>query len=272
MVLKPLLYANSSNRATAARLELERRYGNYEPHEANILIALGGDGLMLEALTAAMAYQLPVYSMNLGHVGARLNEYNSNRLEEKISNAVPINVHPLRTQGTYQKGQKLCYFDGIAWNEVGVMRLRSQAAHLLVQVGNKKEFLMIGDGHIIGTPMGSTSYNESAGGHLLGWRESLLSSTSICSISPAIRSYFKDNEKVHITPLNIAKRPVRVCADNATYDNVRECDIFKDFDHYVQVLYDPLKVKQLNRRATIIRCKRPLIHLLNKMQEKLRRI
>lgn len=272
MELKPYLYASVSSRAKAAQMELERRYGNFRPQEANVLVALGGDGLMLEALTEGLKYQLPVYAMNRGHVGAHLNNYEPDRLEEKISEAIKVDLNPLRAMGTYRKGQSRFYFDMVAWNEVSVMRLSSQAAHLLIKVGDEKEFLSIGDGHIIATPLGSTSYNESSGGHLLGWRESLLAGTSICSITPAVRSYFKDQKKVHITPLHTAKRPVQIAADNVCYKNITECDILKDFHHRVQVLYDPSKVEQLDKRAQVIRFKRPFVHLLNKVQEQIRQL
>lgn len=272
MELRPYLYASTSSRAKAAQMELERRYGNFKPQEANVLIALGGDGLMLEALTEGLKHQLPVYGMNRGHVGARLNNYEPDKLEEKISNAVAVDVNPLCAVGTYLNGQARVHFNAVAWNEVSVMRLGSQAAHLLIKVGKEKEFLSIGDGHIIATPLGSTSYNESAGGHLLGWRESLLASTSICSISAAIHSYLNDWEKVHITPLHAVKRPVQIAADNLSYENVMECGIFKDFSRHVQVLYDPSQVERLDRRARIIRFKRPFVRLLNKMQERLRQL
>ncbi len=272
MELKPYLYASVSSRSKAAQAELERRYGNFKPQDANVLIALGGDGLMLEALTEGLKHQLPVYGMNRGHVGAHLNSYDPNILEEKISNAVEVDLNPLRVIGTYQERKERFYFDMVAWNEVSVMRLSSQAAHLLIKVGSEEEFLSIGDGHIIATPLGSTSYNESSGGHLLGWRESLLAGTSICSITPAVRSCFSDQKRVHITPLHTAKRPVQVSADNMSYKNITECDIFKDFNRRVRVLYDPSKAEQLDKRAQVIRFKRPFVYLLNKVNERLRQL
>lgn len=272
MAFKPYFYDNASKRAKAAKLDLERKYGRFSLAQANVLVALGGDGLMLEALSKALKFQMPIYGMNLGHLGARLNKYNPNQLEERIFKAIPCDLNPLKAVGIHKKRQKITPFDVIAWNEVGIMRSNSQASHLLIQVENEEKVVSVGDGHIIATALGSTSYNESAGGHLLGWRERLLTSTSICSISPAIRTYFNDKTKVHITPLDINKRPVKILADNTKRGNVIECDIFMDHTQTAKVLYDESKICEMDKRAKIIIQNRPLVHLINKMQAQLRRI
>ncbi|MCL4141483.1 UNVERIFIED_CONTAM: hypothetical protein GTU68_006347 [Idotea baltica] len=154
--------SSDTEEAREALEELSERYGNVPPQEADVIVALGGDGLMLQTLHAHMGSGKPIYGMNRGSVGFLMNEYRHNDLKERLSKADVTTIRPLEMTATTEDGN---VHKALAINEVSLLRQTSQAARLRISVdGRVRLDELICDGIIVATPAGSTAYNLSAHG------------------------------------------------------------------------------------------------------------
>src|SRR5215475_267013 len=151
--------------AHGARAQLQATYGNSPPEEAEVIVALGGDGFMLETLHATLELEVPIYGMNLGTVGFLLNSYSAGDLQQRIAAATPVDLYPLRMRACVTSGE---IHEGLAINEVSVFRETRQAASLSIEIdGVCRLPQLVCDGLLVATPAGSTAYNLSAHGPII---------------------------------------------------------------------------------------------------------
>src|SRR5690606_1505821 len=168
--------------AEAARRELVARYGDARLEDANVIVALGGDGHMLQTLHASHGSGKPIYGMNRGSVGFLLNEYGTENLHERLEGAERVVIHPLVMDAMQVDGSKQ---SARAFNEVSLFRQSYQAAKLQIAVDGKVRLNeLVADGILVATPVGSTAYNLSAHGPILPLNAPLLALTPLSPFRP----------------------------------------------------------------------------------------
>ena len=225
--------------ATRAAERLIERYGNVALEEAGAIVALGGDGLMLQTLHKVMSRDIPIYGMNCGSVGFLMNEYDENNLPEKLQSAEISIIHPLSMTVTERNGQTA---SALAINEVSLFRQRYQAAKLQISVDEKIRLPeLICDGVLLSTPAGSTAYNLSAHGPILPLNAPLLALTPISPFRPRRwrGALLPNSAKVEIKVVESDKRPVSAVADHTEIDFVERVLIKQDTDISLQLMFDP---------------------------------
>ncbi len=225
--------------AEEARLRLVEKYGDVPPEEADCIVALGGDGLMLRTLHSHMDSRKPIYGMNRGSVGFLMNQYREAGLRKRISEAKPSIVHPLLMHATNVHGDE---FSAHAINEVSLLRQTSQIAKLRILVNGQERLPeLITDGVLISTPAGSTAYNLSANGPILPLDAPLMALTPISAFRPRRwrGALLPDAAKVRIEVLESPKRPVSVVADHDEFRDLAFVDIAMDHGTDLVLLHDP---------------------------------
>ena len=235
---KILFVASSDKEAISAKTNLSDRYGNYDPENANVIVALGGDGFMLKTLHEHIDSNIPVYGMNCGSVGFLMNEYSADDLPQRLQKASEIEFHPLVMEATDSQGQLRT---AVAINEVSLFRRSSQAAKLCISIDGKirLEELMC-DGILLATPAGSTAYNLSAHGPILPKAANLLALTPISAYRPRRwrGALLPNHVLVTIEILNSEKRPVNAVADNYEINDVKKVDIKENKTSKSLALFD----------------------------------
>ncbi len=231
--------ASPAPEARAAAELLSKRYGNATPAKADIIVALGGDGLMLRTLHRFMMKPKPIYGMNCGSVGFLMNEFRADKLIERLAEAGRSVIHPLQMRATGKGGRALTAH---AINEVSLLRQSAQAAKLAIAVDGKTRLEeLIADGVLVATPAGSTAYNLSANGPILPLNAPMLALTPLAAFRP--RSWrgalLPDKAVVTITVLEAEKRPVRAVADHAELAAVTRVSIAMDRSIDLILLHDP---------------------------------
>ena len=231
--------ASETKEAEEAHAKLTARYGNAAPAEADAIIALGGDGLMLQTMHNHLNSRIPIYGMNRGSVGFLLNDYQDNGLKERLEQAEITVIHPLRMTVRNVKGET---HQALAINEVSLFRQIYQAAKLKIAVdGTVRLAELICDGVLVSTPAGSTAYNLSAHGPILPITAPLLALTPICPFRPRRwRGALLPNEaKVMIDVLEPDKRPVSAVADNTEFRHVAAVEIMEESGIDIFMMFDP---------------------------------
>jgi NAD+ kinase len=224
--------------ANAAREALAERYGDIPVEQADVLVALGGDGFMLETLRRALPSRKPVYGMNRGSVGFLMNDYAEENLLERIAGAERAVIYPLvmTTRDAAGKTQ-----EAIAINEVSLLRQTYQTAKLRILIDSKVRMAeLICDGVIVSTPAGSTAYNLSAHGPIIPLSGEVLALTPISAFRPrrwrgALLSH---KDKVTFQILESEKRPVSAVADNIEVRDVIQVDVVEDRSVGLTILFD----------------------------------
>jgi NAD+ kinase len=174
--------ASTADEAQAACAELRSQYDNVAVEDADVIVALGGDGFVLQTLHASMNTGKLVYGMNRGSVGFLMNKYSPTSLRERIAHAVENSIRPLKMQTTDDEGNRAIAY---AINEVSLFRQSYQAAKLRVVIdGNERLPELICDGLLLSTPAGSTAYNFSAHGPILPLEAPLLALTPVSAFRP----------------------------------------------------------------------------------------
>jgi len=231
--------AATTPEARAAYDALEKRYGNADPKAADVIVALGGDGLMLQTLHKFMNSGKPIYGMHRGTVGFLMNEFSEEHLPERIA-AAQINViHPLVMRARDGQGRT---HEHRAINEVSIFRQSAQAAHLRILIDGKERLTeLIADGVLVATPAGSTAYNLSVQGPIIPINAPLLALTPISPFRPRRwhGALLPDKAKVTIEVLEAEKRPVAAVADHDEVRFVRSVDIAMDHEVAINMLFDP---------------------------------
>ena len=236
--MKIALTATDQPKAQEAHAELSKRYDIVDAIDADIIIALGGDGLMLQCLKKSMDTHQKIFGMHCGSVGFLMNNYSPDNLEERLTAAVENKLSPLRMTAIDIRGTKQ---EARAINEVSLLRKSAQAAHLKIMVDDRERLSELAcDGVMVATPAGSTAYNLSVHGPILPINATLLALTPISAFRPRRwrGALLPDNAKVTIRCLDYEKRPVSAMADNFEILNVTEVDIEQDKSTELKILFD----------------------------------
>jgi NAD+ kinase len=231
--------ASDAPPARRALSRLIKRYGNAAESKAEVVVALGGDGLMLQALHKFVASGLPIYGMNRGTVGFLMNDFSEAGLPERLQSAEQTTIYPLRMKATSADGHVKV---AIAFNEVSLLRQRHQAAKIKIAIdGSTRLEELVCDGLIVATPVGSTAYNLSAYGPILPVGSPLLALTPISAFRPRRwrGAILPQRAKVQLLILESEKRPVAAVADHVEVRNVISVDISQDRKKPTRVLFDP---------------------------------
>jgi NAD+ kinase len=238
-VLKICFVASRSDEAQAGLARLEKKYGNVTPKEADVIVALGGDGFMLSTQHRFMNSGTPVYGMNKGTVGFLMNEYRETGLKKRLAAAVENRIQPLVMIATDSSG-KLHRHKAI--NEVSMLRQSYQAASLKISIDGKTRLeTLVGDGVLVSTPAGSTAYNLSAHGPILPLDAPLLALTPISPFRPRRwrGALIPATSEVEITVNEPKKRPVNAVADHFEVKSVTKVVVREDPESTGIILFDP---------------------------------
>ncbi len=174
--------ASDSKVAQKALKELIKIYKNTSIDQADVIVALGGDGLLLNVIETYGINKTPIYGMNRGTIGFLMNSFSKENLIARINNAILTKISPLVMEAIDINDNK---YKGIAINEVSLLRQSRMTAKVIINVNNKKRLNeLVCDGVMVATPAGSTAYNLSANGPILPINSKLLSLTSICAFRP----------------------------------------------------------------------------------------
>ncbi|MCB1448179.1 MAG: NAD kinase [Rhizobiaceae bacterium] len=231
--------ASSADDAQAALRDLSARYASVSIEEADVIVALGGDGFVLQMLHRTMNSGKLVYGMNRGSVGFLMNEYSTDGLLDRIAHAAENSIHPLKMETVDQSGETRTEF---AINEVSVFRQSYQAAKLRVRVDGRQRLAeLICDGLLLATPAGSTAYNFSAHGPILPLEAPLLALTPISAFRPRRwrGALLPDRVHVEIEVLEADKRPVNAVADHDEVKSIVSVRIMQSKDDTAWLLSDP---------------------------------
>lgn len=213
--------------AVKARNTLAERYGDTAPSQADAIVALGGDGFMLQTLHRFINDKIPIYGMNRGSVGFLMNDYREEGLIERLAAANVTRIHPLTMVATDITGKA---HKSLAINEVSLFRQRHQAAKLQISIDGKVRMEeLICDGVLVATPAGSTAYNLSAHGPIVPITAPLLAVTPISPFRPRRWRGALLPNRVHISiaVLESEKRPVSAVADHFETRDVVQVEIEK---------------------------------------------
>ena len=219
--------------------DLVDRYGQNAIEEATIVVALGGDGFMLQTLHDTQHLALPVYGMNRGTVGFLMNAYHSDDLFERLEQSERAEIHPLSVTVTSQYRKT---HSALAINEVSLLRAGPQAAKLRISVdGRIRMDEMVCDGALLATPAGSTAYNYSAHGPILPIDADVFALTALNAFRPRRWRGALLPQKAHVRfdVLESQKRPVRADADSQSFDDVVRVDIVSERSITHALLFDP---------------------------------
>ncbi len=231
--------SSRSESALSAAADLKARYPNVPAEEADVIVALGGDGYMLEAMHRAMRRGTPIYGMNRGTVGFLLNSYLEEDLIDRLDNAQEATLHPLKMVVVSDSGSEQTAY---AINEVSLLRQTRQAANLRVLVDGKERIpRLMCDGCLLATPAGSTAYNLSAHGPILPIGSGVLALTPISAFRPRRwrGAVLPRTAQVTFEVLDHYKRPVSAVADQNEVRNVVEVHVHEDGDSPIRLLFDP---------------------------------
>jgi NAD+ kinase len=241
--LKPFAHiafiAAQTPEAREAYARLEKHYGNADPAKADVIVALGGDGLMLQTLHKFMKSGKPIYGMHRGTVGFLMNEFAEEGLAERLVNAHITVIHPLVMRARDARGRT---HEHRAINEVSLFRQSAQASHLRVLIdGQERLAELVADGVLVATPAGSTAYNLSVQGPIIPINAPLLALTPISPFRPRRwrGALLPDRARVTIEIMEADKRPVAAVADHDEVRSVRSVDVSMDHDISINMLFDP---------------------------------
>ena len=233
------IVAAATDEAQAARAQLQARYRGVDPKQAEIIVALGGDGFMLETLHKTLDREVAIFGMNCGTVGFLMNDFDEERLVERLATAERVTLHPLRMTAVTAGGGQV---SELAINEVSLFRQANQAAHIRIDIdGVTRLPELICDGVLVATPAGSTAYNLSAHGPIVPLGAQLLALTPISAFRPRRwrGALLPNTATVSFEVLNPDKRPVGATADSAEVRDVLRVEVSEARDIVLNLLFDP---------------------------------
>jgi NAD+ kinase len=218
---------------------LRRRYGSHAIDDANVIVALGGDGFMLRTLHRHLPTGLPVYGMKLGDVGFLMNRFREDGLHERLGEANVVELNPLRMIAVTEGGGES---QALAINEVSLLRQVNQAAHIRILVNDSvKVEDLVCDGVLVATAAGSSAYNLSVQGPILPLGTDALALTPISPFRPRRwrGAVLPSSVRIRFEILDYYKRPVAATADATEIRNVISVDVFEDKDITLKLMFDP---------------------------------
>jgi NAD+ kinase len=237
--LKLHFAAAKTHEAQAAKTALRNRYGMAKPEDADIIVALGGDGLMLETLHAHLDRGTPIFGMNRGSVGFLMNAYREDDLPERLARAETVKLSPLVMRA---KTRSRPTSPALAINEVSLLRQTRQTAHIGIKVDGVQQIEnLICDGVLVATPAGSTAYNLSAHGPIVPLGAGVLAMTPICAFRPRRwrGALVPHNASIEFTVLDPDKRPVSATADFTEVRDVVSVTVEENRNRACHMLFDP---------------------------------
>src|SRR4051812_31244114 len=231
--------ASPGNEAQQALVQLVDLYGNHDPASADVVVALGGDGLMLQTLHQHMRSGKPIYGMHRGTVGFLMNEFSAHDLHVRLAAARESLINPLLMRATDVHGVVHLHH---AINEVALFRQAHQAARLRILIDERERMPeLIADGIMVATPAGSTAYNLSAQGPIIPINAALLALTPISPFRPRRwrGALLPNTAHVVIEVLESDKRPVAAVAAHDEARDVRRVEVLSDRTISMRMLFDP---------------------------------
>ena len=239
MTLKIAFAAARAEIAETARDALVARYGDTPKKDADVIVALGGDGFMLHTLHDTQKLPAPVYGMNRGTIGFLMNEYAEDDLPARLAAAEEAEINPLTMTAPLSDGSTS---DALAINEVSILRAGPQAAKLRIKVDDRLRMdELVCDGALVATPAGSTAYNYSAHGPILPIGSDVLALTAVAAFRPRRwrGALLPKTAKVTFDVLEPEKRPVMADADGVSVRDVVSVDICSEPSVTHRILFDP---------------------------------
>ncbi len=239
MALKIAFLASPAPVAQTARAALIGRYGNCAPEDAGVIVALGGDGFMLQTLHATQHLPAPVYGMNRGTIGFLMNEYSESDLPARLDVAQEEVINPLSMTAQDQAGTM---HRALAINEVSLLRAGPQAAKLRITVDDRLRLQeLVCDGALVATPAGSTAYNYSAHGPILPIGSDVLALTAVAAFRPRRwrGALLPKTAKVRFDVLEPDKRPVMAEGDSVSFADIDWVEIRSEPSIAHRILFDP---------------------------------
>jgi len=225
--------------AQTARAALIGRYGDARPEDAEVIVALGGDGFMLQTLHGTQHIPAPVYGMNRGTIGFLMNEYRESGLVRRLEKAEEAEINPLSMHAVCVDGST---HNALAINEVSLLRAGPQAAKLRISIDGKLRMQeLVCDGALLATPAGSTAYNYSAHGPILPIGADVLALTAMAAFRPRRwrGALLPKTAQVRFDVLEADKRPVMADADSRSVLNVASVEIKSEPSITHRILFDP---------------------------------
>jgi len=218
-------------------IDLSHSFENF--HQCDLIIAIGGDGLMLHLLHQLQNNLVPIYGINCGTVGFLMNSYREDNLMDAINNAEISVINPLKMIATDIFNQTHIYF---AINEVAVLRQTNQASKILIEINGKERLACLtADGILVATSAGSTAYNFSAGGPIIPFGAKVLAMTPISPFRPRKwnGALLPSHSKIKFKILENNHRPVSATADSKEVRDIVEVEILQDSSKEFKILFDP---------------------------------
>ena len=239
--MKIAIFASRSNKSQTSLKRLKSKYDVQitSAADADVIIALGGDGFMLHTLHRFIHDEKPVFGMRRGTVGFLMNRFNEDNLIERLNNSQITTLHPLKMLATTTKGE---HFEALAINEVSMLRETRQSSRIGIELNGKKKISqLVGDGVMLATPAGSTAYNLSAHGPVLPLGSNILALTPISPFRPRRwkGAIIPSKSHVRFDVQDCNKRPVSVTADNFEVRGVDSVEVFEDKSVSLKLLFDP---------------------------------
>jgi len=231
--------ASPTDEAQDALAQLQSEYGDRDAAEADVIVALGGDGLMLQALHRFVNTGKPIYGMNRGSVGFLMNEFRGEHLPERLAKAEVTAIHPLHMAVTDKDGAAHVAH---AFNEVSLIRQTHQAAKLRISIDDRVRLEeLICDGVLVATPAGSTAYNLSAHGPIIPIYAPLLALTPISAFRPRRwrGALLPNRSKVTIEVMDAVRRPVSAAADHIDIRGAQQVSVYEDATSQSLIMFDP---------------------------------
>ncbi len=230
--------SSNAAEATKAKKEFIDYYSQTEPELADIIIPIGGDGILLKSLHDFNKLNIPFFGINYGSVGFLMNSVSNKKLDELIKNSKSTDLKPLKMI-TIDDEDKT--HESIAYNEVSLMRQSHQASKFQIKINNVTRMKeLICDGVLVSTSAGSTAYNLSAHGSILPLDSKLLALTPISAFRPRRwrGALLSEKSIIKIKVLNYEERKVSVTADNTEFRKIKEVTIQSSKDKNCKILFD----------------------------------
>ena len=229
---------SNTSESIKAREEYISFYKQSEPESADIIVPIGGDGILLKSLHEFNQLNKPFFGINYGSVGFLMNSTNNTKLEELIENSKSTDLKPLKMLAKDEDGK---IYDSIAYNEVSLMRQSHQASKFQIKINDTTRMNeLICDGVLVSTSAGSTAYNLSAHGSILPLDSKLLALTPISAFRPRRwrGALLSEKNIIKINVINAKNRKVSVTADNIEFRNIKEVTIQSSKDKNCKILFD----------------------------------
>lgn len=239
MTLKIAFSASQRPEAQTALAKLTKRYGLHSEDEADVIVALGGDGAMLDTLRRRFGDRKPVYGMHRGTVGFLMNAYNEDNLPERLDNAERVTLSPLQMVAIDKEGRTHKH---LAINEVSLLRQTAQTAKIRILVDGKERLSELTcDGVMVATSAGSTAYNLSAHGPILPVGADLLALTPVSPYRPRRwrGALLRNDAKVRLEVVDPGRRAISATADNIEVRDIVTVEVHEDRSQSLITLFDP---------------------------------